>query len=191
LEVEREMRHRMKKRDARENRGRKEPKRMMADYLQRRDLEILRTLARLRYMTTKEIVAGFFATPTVGRRRIRRLSGLDLVATHRKGVSPELQYYAWRLTPRGLDVVAEAFPDEPLPAGLAERLAEGSLRNIEHRQQLSRLYLGFLGGETGPMPQEANVASMRAVVDSLRERASQVFWRADGDVAMRFSKLGE
>src|SRR5215470_9586912 len=51
-----------------------DPKRMMADYLQRRDLEILRTLARLRYMTTKEIVAGFFATPTVGRRRIRRLS---------------------------------------------------------------------------------------------------------------------
>src|SRR5262245_47904590 len=120
---------------------RKGENRMMMDYLQRRDLEILRTLARLRNMTTKEIVAGFFATPTVGRRRIRRLSGLDLVASHRKGVPDDLQYYAWRLTPRGLDVVAEAFPDEPFPDGLAERLADGSLRNIEHRQQLSRLYL--------------------------------------------------
>ncbi len=60
---------------------------MLVDCLQRRDLEILRTLARLRYMTTKEIVTGFFATPTVGRRRIRRLSGLDLIASHREGAS--------------------------------------------------------------------------------------------------------
>ncbi len=98
-----------------------------------------RTLGRLRYMTTKEIVAGFFATPTVGRRRIRRLSGLDLIASHRKGVPDELQYFAWRLTPRGLAVVAEGFPGRALPKnGLAERVAEGSLRNIEHRQQLSR-----------------------------------------------------
>lgn len=164
---------------------------MLLDCLQRRDLEILRTLARLRYMTTREIVTGFFATPTVGRRRIRRLSGLDLIASHQKGVPEALQYHAWRLTPRGLDVVAEAFPDEPFPDGLVERLAEGSLRNIEHRQQLSRLYLGFLAAEAGPMPEEANVASMRAVVDSLRARASQVWWRADGDVVLRFTKVGE
>ena len=163
---------------------------MLVDCLQRRDLEILRTLARLRYMTTKEIVAGFFATPTVGRRRIRRLSSLDLIASHRKGGSDALQCYAWRVTSRGLDVVAEGFPDEPFPDGLVERLAEGSLRNIEHRQQLSRLYLGFLAGEAGPMPEEAKVASMRAVVDSLRARASQVWWRADGDVVLRFTKLG-
>ena len=57
---------------------------MLLDYLQRRDLEILRTLGRTRYLTTKEIVAGFFATPQVGRRRVRRLSALDLIAAHRK-----------------------------------------------------------------------------------------------------------
>src|SRR5258708_5564236 len=148
---------------------------MLVDCLQRRDLEILRTLARLRYMTTKEIVAGFFATPTVGRRRIRRLSGLDLIASHRKGASDAQQCYAWRLTARGLDVVAGAFPDEPIPDGLAQRLAAGNLRNIEHRQEVSRLYLGFLAGEVGPMPEEAKVASMRTVVDSLRARASPGF----------------
>jgi hypothetical protein len=164
---------------------------MLLDYLQRRDLEILRTLGRLRYMTTKEVVAGFFAHPQVGRRRVRRLSGLDLIASHRKGLPEAFPYFAWRLTARGLDVVAKAFPDEPFPDGLAEHLADGSLRNIEHRQELSRLYLGFLAGDTGPMPREADVASMRAVIDALRERASQVLWRADGDVVLRFTKLGE
>jgi len=94
---------------------------MIRRSLQRRDLEILRTIGRLRYVATQEIVATL-------------LSGLDLIATHRKGVPERLPYYAWRLTSRGLDVVAEAFPDELFPDGLAERLADGSLHNLDHRE---------------------------------------------------------
>jgi hypothetical protein len=76
-------------------------------------------------------------------RRLRRLAGLDLIAMHRKGVPGRLPYYAWRLTTRGFDVVAEAFPEEPYPDGLAERLADGSLHILDHRGALTPLYLGL------------------------------------------------
>ncbi len=164
---------------------------MIWSSLQRRDWEILRTICRLRYVTTQQIVTTFFATPSVGRRRLRRLSGLDLIATHRKGVPEQLPYYAWRLTPRGLDAVAEAFPDEVLPDGLGERLAEGNLYHIDHRAALTRLYLAVLSGRSGPMPGEAQVSAVRAVVDAHRARAAQLFWQPDGDVVIRFNQLGQ
>src|SRR5262249_51237980 len=130
-------------------------------------------------------------TPSAGRRRLRRLSGLDLIATHRKGVPERLPYYAWRLTSRGLDVVAEAFPDELLPDGLAERLAEGSLHNLDHRGALTRLYLTLVAAAVGPMPDDADLASLRAVVDAIWARAAQLWWQPDGDVVLRFRKLAE
>lgn len=164
---------------------------MIWSSLQRRDWEILRTICRLRYVTTQQIVATFFATPSVGRRRLRRLSGLDLITTHRKGVPEQLPYYAWRLTPRGLDAVAEAFPDEPIPDGLGERLADGSLYHLDHRAALTRLYLALLAGRSGPMPGEALLGAVRAVVDAHRVRAAQFWWQPDGDVVIRFSRLGQ
>jgi hypothetical protein len=164
---------------------------MIRNSLQKRDLEILRTIGRLRYVATQEIVATFFATPSAGRRRLRRLSGLDLIATHRKGVPERLPYYAWRLTSRGLDVVAEAFPDELFPDGLAERLADGSLHNLDHRGALTRLYLALVAATVGPMPDDADLASMRVVVDAIWARAAQLWWQPDGDVVLRFRKLAE
>jgi hypothetical protein len=142
-------------------------------------------------VTTNEIVVTFFATPHLGRRRLRRLSGLDLIATHRKGVPDRLPHYAWRLTSRGLDVVAEAFPDEPFPDGLAERLADASLRNLDHHAAVSRLYLGLIAAGAGPMPDDADLSSVRTVVEGLRARATQVWWQPDGDVVLRFERLGQ
>src|SRR5215470_10778437 len=43
---------------------------LIRNSLQRRDLEILRTIGRLRYVTTQEVVTTFFATPHLGRRRL-------------------------------------------------------------------------------------------------------------------------
>jgi hypothetical protein len=159
--------------------------------LQRRDLEILRTIGRLRYVTTQDIVATYFATPNLGRRRLRRLSGLGMIATHRRGVPDRLPYYAWRLTSRGLDAMIEAFPDEPCEDGLAERLAVGSLQNLDHRDALARLYLALVASGAGPMPDDADIASMRAVVDGLSARATQFWWQPDGEVVVRFEKLGD
>jgi hypothetical protein len=163
---------------------------MIRRSLQRRDLEILRTIGRLRYVTTQDIVATFFATAHLGRRRLRHLSGLDLIATHRKGVPVRLPLYAWRLTARGLDAVSEAFPDELFPDGLAEHLADGNLHNLDHRDALSRLYLALLAGGTGPMPDDGDIASVQAVVDGLRARGTQFWWQPDGDVVLGFQRLG-
>lgn len=162
----------------------------MTAILQRRDLEILRTLVRLRYVATRELLTTFFASPWVERRRLRRLSALDLITPHRKGIEERQPQFAWRLTPRGLEAVAEAFPDEPIPDGLAERLADGSLYNIAHRAGLTRLYLALLARRAGPMPEE-DAASARTVIDALRLRGSQFWWQPDGDIVLRFQKLGE
>jgi hypothetical protein len=164
---------------------------MTGDSLQRRDWEILRTICRLRYVTTQEIIATFFSTPSVGRRRLRRLSGLDLITPHRKGVPAVLPYYAWRLTSRGLDAVAAGFPDEPIPDGLAERLADASLHNLDHRAALTRLYLGLLAAATDRTAAEPDLAAVRAAVDALRARGNQFWWQPDGDVVLRCKKLGE
>jgi hypothetical protein len=91
----------------------------------------------------------------------------------------------------GLDAVAAGFPDEPIPDGLAERLADASLHNLDHRAALTRLYLGLLTAGCDRMPDEPDLAAVRAVVDSLRARGSQFWWQPDGDVALRWKKLGQ
>lgn len=157
---------------------------MIGRQIQRRDLEILRTLLRLRYVTTRELVTGFFSTSSVGRRRIRRIAEMDLIGTHRKVVPEALQYSAWRLTYRGLELVADAFPDEPIPDGLEERLAAGRLYNLDHRAGLTRLYLDLVrGGAAGSDSDDAS--------DATRERASGFEWQPDGDVVLRFKRLAE
>ncbi len=57
---------------------------MAANKLELRDLEILRALLRVRYLTTRQIVGAFFSCPRVGRRRVHRLSEYDLIRPHAK-----------------------------------------------------------------------------------------------------------
>ena len=47
--------------------------------LETRDLEILRTLARVHFASSAELNATFFSSDAAGHRRLRKLADLDLV----------------------------------------------------------------------------------------------------------------
>lgn len=157
--------------------------------LQPRDGEVLRTLARLRYVTTSEIAEAFFGAPRVARRRLQILSGWNLIRPHTRGLSPKVHYSAWRLTPAGLAAVREGFPDEPLPDGLGERLPTVHLTNLDHREELDRLYLQLVCGEGERVDDDLDVRAVKLRMAWVRARASQFWWQADGDVVLRSRTL--
>src|SRR5262245_47653751 len=113
-----------------------------------RDLEILRTVARLKYVTSRELRNAFFSYEDAGRKRLKILSGQDLIRPHRKGLPGHLSYYSvWRLSARGLRAVRREFPKEEIPDGVIERAAERSLYNIEHRERTSAVYLDLISSD--------------------------------------------
>src|SRR5690242_6614760 len=115
--------------------------------LESRDFEILRTLLRCRFLTSREINGAFFPCPKVGRRRLHKLSDRDYIKPHSKGLPPRSSYSAWRLTSKGLQAAERNFPDDPFPDGLIERLSDQSLYNLEHREAISRIYLKLVAPE--------------------------------------------
>jgi hypothetical protein len=158
--------------------------------LETRDVEMLRALLRVRYLTSRQLNRAFFSCPRVGRRRIQRLSEHDLIRPHTKGLAPVLRYSAWRLTARGLDAVVHEFPDEPVPDGFLDRVTSGSLHNAQHREALGDLYLG------ATVPSHANVAERdvgahRRWATELRARASSITWQPDGDVVLSADNYGQ
>lgn len=159
-----------------------------ASELHVRDLEILRALARVRYLTTRQVATFFFACPRVARRRLQRLSERDLIAPHRKGIPSMTPYSAWRLTTRGLGIAARAFPEELLPDRLVERVTHGSLHNLEHRDALARLYLDLVA-PVRPDDRQTP-ADMRRWAKDVRARAAAIRWQSDGDVVLRARYLG-
>lgn len=158
--------------------------------LEPRDQEILRALLRVRYLTTRQVAGAFFSCPRVGRRRIHRLSEYDLIRPHAKGLPEFLKYTAWRLTPRGLDAVAHAFPEEPVPDGLIDRVTSGSLHHALHREALANLYLALIVPHRSGLS-ESNLAGHRRWVAEMRARADAITWQPDGDVVHSASDLGE
>jgi hypothetical protein len=162
---------------------------MAAAKLELRDLEILRALLRVRYLTSRQINAAFFSCPRVGRRRIQRLSEYDLIRQHAKGMPEVLRYTAWRLTRRGLDAVSHELPDEPVPDGVLDRISTGSLHHERHREALADLYLRLTIPERGE-DSEQDLGRHRRWVSELRARASAVTWQPDGDVVLSASPLG-
>ncbi len=158
--------------------------------LELRDLEILRALLRVRYLTTRQINAFFFSCPRIGRRRIQRLSELDLIRPHTKGMPEALHYSAWRLTSRGVDEVARAFPDEPVRDGLVDRVASGSLHHALHREALAELYLHLVVPQLASTA-ERDLGAHRRWGAELRRRASAISWQPDGDVVLTTSFLGQ
>ncbi len=161
-----------------------------APRLELRDLEILRALLRVRYLTTRSINNAFFSCPRIGRRRIHRLSEYDLIRSHTKGLPAELHYRAWRLTTRGLDAVGHAFPDEPIPDGFVDRASSGSLHHALHREALSDLYLAFTVPARVSMSERDLKAHRRWIIDA-RRRANAITWAADGEIVLSVSVLGE
>jgi hypothetical protein len=159
---------------------------MRLEQLQLRDLEVLRSLVRLEYVTTRQFTGALFPSMDVARRRLRRLHDLSLVQPHTRGISEHLGYQAWRLTAAGIEAVARAFRDEPLRDGLLERLKAGSLANIDHREELVDLYFRVLAGDDGEAPQEANRSAVAARAARLRARAAALRWDPDGAVVLRY-----
>jgi hypothetical protein len=162
---------------------------MLIDRLEVRDLEVLRTLARLRYVPKQQLRQAFFPSDDSARKRLKKLAALDLIRTHTKGLPERLGYFAWRLAPLGIETIGVAFPDEPVPEGLADSLAEGSLLNLHHREALQRLYLDFVAGPTDPVPAEVARAAVTERAARVRARAAQIFWQPDGDVQLRHKVL--
>jgi hypothetical protein len=159
--------------------------------LELRDREILRTLLRVRFLTTREINGAFFACPRVGRRRLHKLSERDYVKPHSKGLPARCPYSAWRLTTKGLDAVGRIFPDDPVPDGLLERLGEQSLYNLEHREAIARIYLSLIVGTEEAVKDETPHAATRKRIARIQGRAGQLVWRPDGDVELGYTVLGK
>jgi hypothetical protein len=160
---------------------------MAQQLLQTRDIEIFRALARLEYLTTRELGNTFFLTPRRARRRLQRLSELNYIAPHRKGLDPLSTYSAWRLTERGVAELMGAVPSEPVPAGFVQRVAEGSLLHLYHREALAGLYLGLITFGVGAPADDNDVASIRARTAQLRGLAEQFDWQPDGAVVLRYA----
>jgi len=155
--------------------------------LELRDLEILRALLRVRSLTGRQLNATFFTCPR--RRRIHRLSEYDLIRPHAKIAPDLLAYQVWRLTRRGLDALVHEFPDEVIPDGVLERIANGRLRHIFHHEALAELYLRVIVPEPTGLT-EPDLGAHRRWVGELRARASSITWQPDGDVVLRASSLG-
>ena len=157
--------------------------------LETRDHEILRTLARLRFLSSAEIIATFFSSTQAGFRRIKRLKDLNLVKRHTLGVPPRSNYGAWRLTGAGIAVIHRALPNELLLEGLEERVARQSLFDPEHREALSRLYLELVSGGREEALDRASNDGVRKWTARVRGRADQIEWQADGDVVLAYREL--
>jgi hypothetical protein len=150
-----------------------------------RELEILRTLARVHFMTTPEIKRGFFSDECGVQERVTRLARLGLICRHSKGVPSRVRYSAWRLTAAGISAALEAFPGEQIPRDLAERLHRKPLLHHEHREALTSLYLDLICG-AGEYLENPFDSSVEIWMNCLRHRAEQLTWHCDAEVVIDF-----
>lgn len=147
-------------------------------HLQIRDLEILRALARVHFLTSQQIGASFFSSRRRCLRRLERLRSLLLIRRHTNGAPPGTNYGAYRLAAAGLEVVAKSFPEEPLEDGLDEKLHRQSLFEFDHREALTGLYLSLL---RGPLPEPSETPELvRQWSAAVRQRGDRLRWQADG-----------
>ncbi len=159
---------------------------MASFQLEPRELEILRTLARLHFMTAWEIAEVFFSQECTVKARLRRLASRGLIRRHALGVPASFRYSAWRLSATGIKAVLDEFPDEAIAADLDERLARKGLVHLEHRRSISRVYLDLLRGGAGELLEDSSTCTVAGWIDMLRKRAAQVRWQADGEVVIQF-----
>jgi hypothetical protein len=159
--------------------------------LEPRDLEILRTLWRLRYVTSRQLNQTFFSNERVGRRRFQRLAAKNLIRVHRNGLPPRTQWGAWRIMGQGVEIVANHYPDEVVPDDLQTRVAEGSLLNLEDRERASQIYLDYIAPHTPPTQAVTSVAQARLWAREIRRRAQAISWSPVHDVVLRYEQLGK
>jgi hypothetical protein len=146
---------------------------MRTQSLELRDLEMLRTILRLRFVPTRLLNAAFFSDNRNCRRRLQRLSDRDLIRPHSKGVERS-GYTAWRLTARGRDQIVESFPDEPILDDGIERAAEMRLRLLFHHEALCELYLRLVAPEIPKGDSATKPAACRKWSSWVRRRADYI-----------------
>ena len=159
--------------------------------LEPRDLEILRSLLRLRYLTTRQIIRYFFSHERVGRRRLQKLSERGYIKLHKKGLPAESPLGAWRLTSKGLGSILDAFPQEHLPNEILERVADGSLVNLWERQILSQIYLELVVPNPSLFGHEPKVRQCRLWARQIRKRADQITWHPRHEKVLKYEFLGK
>ncbi len=152
-----------------------------------RDLEILRALARVRFLTKWEIAENFFTDGCPVKERIGRLANRHLIRCHRRGVAASHGYSAWCLTTAGIKAVLDAFPNEQIPSGLDQRLQSQPLIDLEHREAISRVYFNLLRSESSEGFEHGSQDEVEEWVDRVR-RADQLQWQSDGDVVIQLNK---
>jgi hypothetical protein len=86
--------------------------------------------------------------------------------------------------------VASAFPDEPIPDGLVDRLTAGSLHHALHREALADLYLHLVVPDRAKLS-ERDLGAHRRWAAEMRTRAGRITWEPDGDVVISVSWLGK
>jgi hypothetical protein len=145
-----------------------------------RDLEVVRTVLRLKFVSTRQLVRVFFGDRSSGQRRVRMLAECDFIRVHRKGLPPWTQYSVWRVTEAGVERVLREFPGEPVGDGLVERLSEASLAHLEHHEAVSEVYFKLITG-CADAPAGASCAEGRARIAAMTGRASAIDWRPDGE----------
>jgi hypothetical protein len=159
--------------------------------LEPRDLEILRALLRLRYLSTRQINAAFFVNQRISRRRLQKLSEAGYIRLHRKGLPKTALTGAWRLMNRGLQAVGDAFREEWIPDHLVDRVAEGSLLRLHERDATSQIYLDLVVPDPPLFPEGRKVMQCRLWAKEIRSHAGAITWRPKHDVVLEYEFRGK
>lgn len=153
---------------------------MTLPYVKARDFEILRTLLRVQFATTRSLLRVFFEEDSWGRKRLALLRyKYGLIVPHSKGlpgahVASGGQF--WCLTQAGIDALVNRYPDIRVPANHYCRCRKASLRNFEHRSACAELYLGLISFKSRD-------------IDQICARADEISWYFDKDVRLPYMSV--
>lgn len=147
--------------------------------LTKRDYEILRTLVRVQFATTRSLQVAFFMTLGGARKRLAMLRAAGLLGNHSNGLpqmtlSNSSSY--WRITEMGLRTCTSHFSTERVPDNLIVRTQRASLLFHAHRDEMTNLYLRL-------------IASQDLNAEEMRSRADIVDWRGEFEVELPYRSV--
>ena len=142
--------------------------------LTNRDVEVMRTIGRVRVVRTTSLLGVFFSHPRVAQRRMAVLRDSRLIAGRTQNVALHAGNAGplyWRLTRLGAELLEERWPDEAW-IDSAARAARLSVRCFEHQDALASLYLRLVADKQ---------------LEEIRTKADAIVFRGDRDVALPYS----
>jgi hypothetical protein len=72
-----------------------------------------------------------------------------------------------------------------------EKVADGSLYNLDHRDALAQLYMDVVVPLRDHLPEKGPLLEHRRWASELRRRGGEIAWRPDGDVRLRYMWFGK